>query len=81
MGYVHSPETLHHIAAYLNLAPPLDCDKAEALDPALLLEILVAKHERRVSQSEKLNSTPLYPTEEMLWDEGLVPTEYYNGEG
>lgn len=24
---------------------------------------------------------PLYPTEKIIWDENIVPTEYYSGEG
>lgn len=24
---------------------------------------------------------PLYPTEEIIWDENIVPMEYYSGEG
>lgn len=24
---------------------------------------------------------PLYPTEEIIWDENIVPTEYFSGEG
>lgn len=36
----------------------------------------VSQHERRPSQLEALNEMPLYPTEEVIWDENLVPTEY-----
>ena len=24
---------------------------------------------------------PLYPTENIIWDENIVPTEYFSGEG
>lgn len=24
---------------------------------------------------------PLYPTEEIIWDENIVPTEFYSGDG
>lgn len=41
----------------------------------------VSRHERRISQIEQLNLMPLYPTEKIIWDENIVPTEYYSGEG
>jgi len=41
----------------------------------------VARHERRQSQLEIINESPLYPTEEVIWDENVVPNEYYSGEG
>lgn len=28
-----------------------------------------------------LNDMPLYPTEEIIWDENVVPLEYYASEG
>ena len=40
----------------------------------------MAQHERRPSQLEAINATPLYPTEEILWDENVVPSDFYNGE-
>ncbi|KAK7813480.1 hypothetical protein U0070_016998 [Myodes glareolus] len=42
---------------------------------------LVSRHERRISQIQQLNQMPLYPTEKIIWDENIVPTEYYSGEG
>ncbi|MEQ2256956.1 hypothetical protein ILYODFUR_029402, partial [Ilyodon furcidens] len=41
----------------------------------------VSRHERRISQIEQLNQMPVYPTEKIIWDENIVPTEYYSGEG
>lgn len=29
---------------------------------------------------EYINSLSLYPTEDLIWDENRVPTEYYSGE-
>lgn len=53
--------------------------------PSLLLwfalHLQVSRHERRISQIEQLNQMPLYPTEKIIWDENIVPTEYYSGEG
>lgn len=40
----------------------------------------ISRHERRISQLEELNSMPLYPTEGVIWDENVVPTEIYSGE-
>jgi intron-binding protein aquarius len=30
---------------------------------------------------DKINAQPLYPNEEVIWDEELVPYEQYNGDG
>ena len=30
---------------------------------------------------EELNEMPLYPTEDVIWNESIVPTEYFSGEG
>ena len=32
--------------------------------------------ERRASQLDELNAMPLYPTEQVIWDENLVPSDY-----
>lgn len=45
-----------------------------------MVEIVVAAHERRISQLDALNEMPLYPNERLLWDENVVPTEHYTGE-
>jgi len=37
----------------------------------------VSQHERRSSQLDALNEMPLYPTDEVIWDENIVPTEYH----
>lgn len=41
----------------------------------------ISRHERRPSQLEELNEMPLYPTENIIWNESIVPTEYFSGEG
>lgn len=41
----------------------------------------VSRHEKRSSQLEALNEMPLYPTEDVIWDENVVPTAYFSGEG
>lgn len=45
----------------------------------LLLEILVEHHEKRRSQLDAVNHMPLYPDENVLWDENLVPLGHYHG--
>lgn len=79
-----SEDKLRAIARYLNLIPPAERADVEnwfRLDSEFLLELLVSRHERRASQLEELNSMPLYPTEEIIWNENIVPTEYFSGEG
>ena len=46
-----------------------------------LIELLVCRHGKRDSQLQELNEMPLYPSEDVIWDENIVPGEYYNGEG
>ncbi|XP_069675214.1 RNA helicase aquarius [Periplaneta americana] len=79
-----SQEKLRAIAMYLNLVPPPDKADVEdwfRFDRDFLLELLVSRHERRASQLQALNEMPLYPTEEIIWNENIVPSEYFSGEG
>ncbi|XP_062502366.1 RNA helicase aquarius-like [Corticium candelabrum] len=73
--------TLHKIAAHLCLLPQPDTQmEKETYSTNFLVELLVSRHERRISQIEALNEMPLYPTEEVLWDENVVPSEFFSGE-
>lgn len=76
-------ETLHDVAEYLFLVPPRDSDSGveTAFDRDFLIELLISRHEKRESQLQEINEMPLYPTEEVIWDENIVPGEFYNGEG
>ncbi|KAJ3613227.1 hypothetical protein NHX12_019477, partial [Muraenolepis orangiensis] len=74
-----SPNTLHRVASYLCLLPELPEGQDTSYEMTVLLELLVSRHERRISQIEQLNQMPLYPTEKIIWDENIVPTEYYSG--
>ncbi|KAJ8928422.1 hypothetical protein NQ314_019011 [Rhamnusium bicolor] len=77
-------EKLILIATYLNLVPPPETEmeyKWCRLDETFLRELLISRHERRASQLEALNEMPLYPTEDIIWDENVVPTAYFSGEG
>uniref|UniRef100_A0A493TMH3 RNA helicase aquarius n=1 Tax=Anas platyrhynchos platyrhynchos TaxID=8840 RepID=A0A493TMH3_ANAPP len=76
-----SSNTLHQVASYLCLLPPLPEGNDTSYEKDFLLELLVSRHERRISQIQQLNQMPLYPTEKIIWDENIVPTEYYSGEG
>ncbi|KAM6131509.1 LOW QUALITY PROTEIN: RNA helicase aquarius [Pterocles gutturalis] len=76
-----SANVLHQVASYLCLLPPLPEGEDSGYDKEFLLELLVSRHERRISQIQQLNQMPLYPTEKIIWDENIVPTEYYSGEG
>lgn len=79
-----SVEKLKAIASYLSLVPPderLAIENWYRLDLNFLCELLVSRHERRASQLEELNEMPLYPTENIIWNESIVPTEYFSGEG
>ncbi|KAL7286119.1 hypothetical protein TKK_0019633 [Trichogramma kaykai] len=79
-----SQEKLQAIASYLNLVPAEERQSDEnwfRFDLDFLKELLISRHERRVSQLEALNEMPLYPTEDIIWNESIVPTEYFSGEG
>ncbi|KAI8086379.1 P-loop containing nucleoside triphosphate hydrolase protein [Halteromyces radiatus] len=46
----------------------------------LLIESLVDKYQKRTSQIEKVNSSPLYPDEDTLFKDSLIQTQFYTGE-
>ncbi len=73
-------DVLYEIAEFLCLVPPAKAD-VDKLDKELLVEMLVFRHQRKESQLRALNEMPLYPTEKVIWDENVVPGEFYNGEG
>ncbi|CAG9134014.1 unnamed protein product [Plutella xylostella] len=78
-----SDKALRAIATHLNLVPPEGREEEfpwHRLDKEFLTELLISRHERRISQLEELNSMPLYPTEAVIWDENVVPTEIYGGD-
>jgi intron-binding protein aquarius len=56
-------------------------DDPWAADPRFLLEVLVSAFEKRRSQRQAISEMPLYPNEEVLWDENMVPSIAYTGEG
>lgn len=76
-----SANELHRIAVFLQLVQPLEEGKDSPFSKEFLTEILITRNERRQSQLEALNEMPLYPTEDVIWDENVVPSAYFNGEG
>lgn len=46
-----------------------------------LIEVMVSFFGKRQSQKEAINALPLYPNEQIMWDESLVPSVNYSGEG
>uniref|UniRef100_A0A5S6R4R1 Intron-binding protein aquarius n=1 Tax=Trichuris muris TaxID=70415 RepID=A0A5S6R4R1_TRIMR len=74
-------EKLHRLLQMLHLIEDGWSAKNMSVDEkAFLLELLVTHHEKCPSQLEAINDMPLYPTEEIIWDENRVPDEYYGGE-
>jgi intron-binding protein aquarius len=78
-------DTLKTICEKLCILPPHEggedgLEGTVSLSRELLLEVLVTNHEKHRSQIDVFNHMPLYPTEELLWDQNLVPFGQYNGE-
>ncbi|CAL1394512.1 unnamed protein product [Linum trigynum] len=46
-----------------------------------LIEVMVSFFEKQQSQKESINALPLYPNEQIMWDESVVPSINYSGEG
>lgn len=76
--FFSSFDELRELAGCINL---IDNVKEDDLSPQFLLEALVFRYERRVSQIKRLNAMALYPTEEMIWDENVVPSDYHSASG
>ncbi|MCL7030325.1 hypothetical protein MKW94_020624, partial [Papaver nudicaule] len=70
-----SPEELQDLLKLVSCKDPW----AERVD--FLLEVMVSFFEKRQSQKEAINALPLYPDEQIMWDESLVPSINYSGEG
>lgn len=46
-----------------------------------LIEVIISFFAKRQSQKDAINALPLYPNEQIMWDESLVPSINYSGEG
>lgn len=45
------------------------------------MEVVVSSFEKQQSQKEAINALPLYPNEQIMWDESVIPSINYSGEG
>jgi intron-binding protein aquarius len=73
-----SSDKLAHLAVgQLRLASP---DDPCVADPCFLLELVVSTFERRRSQRQSIAEMPLYPNEEVLWNENVVPSVAFTGD-
>ncbi|KAI6204813.1 hypothetical protein M3Y94_00720700 [Aphelenchoides besseyi] len=82
-------DDLYQLAYELNLV----CDRDDASEveqksdldylknAKYLREIIIFHCTKPQFQLDKINAQPLYPNEEVIWDENLVPYEEYNGDG
>lgn len=53
---------------------------SSAESDAVLKEALIQYHEKRTSQLEVLQQMPLYPTEDLMFNEDVVPSSHYTGD-
>lgn len=51
-------------------------DKESNYTKEFLIEILTFVHEKFKSQLQSMNNIPLYPTEVIIWDENIVPSNF-----
>ncbi|BBN15051.1 intron-binding protein aquarius [Marchantia polymorpha subsp. ruderalis] len=78
LSVLNAEEMKHLVCEQLKLISPNDpwANRGE-----FLIEVVVAAFEKRLSQRQSINALPLYPNEEVMWDESLVPSINYTGEG
>ncbi|KRX19899.1 Intron-binding protein aquarius [Trichinella nelsoni] len=69
---VLSDEELLNLCVDLNLVDPNNMDDS-TLNRPLLMEMMVCHHEKQPSQLDRINEMSLYPSEEILWNEKMVP--------
>ncbi|KAH3763383.1 intron-binding protein aquarius [Pelomyxa schiedti] len=73
-----TPERLRLLAFHLHLV-------SEAPQPhetrSFLTEVIIYYLEKRISQLDKINEEPLYPSESLLWNEAIIPSINYTGLG
>ncbi|RWS28225.1 intron-binding protein aquarius-like protein, partial [Leptotrombidium deliense] len=71
-------EQLIQLAKLVNLGDEEQLKKK--FDRDLILEHIAYTYERVMSQLDALNEMPLYPTEDTIWDENLVPTQFVSSD-
>ncbi|VDD76728.1 unnamed protein product [Mesocestoides corti] len=65
-------------ALSVNSFPPRFSDTLFQKD--MLIKLLVYHFAVQQSHLAQMNNAPLYPTEELLWNENLVPNEFFSGD-
>ena len=73
-----SQEQLRQICVSNGLLGTLQ--ESENCEKSILVEIIAFVYEKFTSQLQTLNEFPLYPTEEVIWDENMVPLEHWSGD-
>lgn len=73
-----SQEQLRQICVSNGLLGTLE--ESQNCEKSILLEIIAFVYEKFTSQLQTLNEFPLYPTEEVIWDENMVPLEHFAGD-
>ncbi|KAF3577400.1 hypothetical protein DY000_02035589, partial [Brassica cretica] len=91
IGSVHKSSDLRRRLSALSLEDLRDvvCSKLKLVsrhDPwadskDFLTEVVVSSFEKQQSQKEAINALPLYPNEQIMWDESVIPSINYSGEG
>ncbi|KAJ9693661.1 hypothetical protein PVL29_009558 [Vitis rotundifolia] len=76
---VLSPEELKDLVCCKLKLVSMEDPWSERVD--FLIEVMVSFFEKQQSQKEAINALPLYPNEQIMWDESLVPSINYSGEG
>lgn len=76
---VLTPEELRDLVCRKLKLISVDDPSSDRVD--FLIEVMVSFFERQQSQKEAINALPLYPNEQIMWDESLVPSINYTGEG
>ncbi|KAK7310334.1 hypothetical protein RJT34_07787 [Clitoria ternatea] len=74
-----SPEELRDLVCCKLKLVSKDDPWSERVD--FLIEVMVSFFEKQQSQKEAINALPLYPNEQVMWDESVVPSINYSGEG
>jgi intron-binding protein aquarius len=52
----------------------------EGLSNTFMMDIITSTYQRRRSQIQVINNTPLFPTEALFWNEGVIPSGNYTGD-
>ncbi|XP_019455598.1 PREDICTED: intron-binding protein aquarius-like [Lupinus angustifolius] len=76
---VLSPEDLRDLVCCKLKLVSMEDPWSERVD--FLIEVMVSFFEKQQSQKEAINALPLYPNEQIMWDESVVPSINYSGEG